>query len=124
MVTEVSPSTRSCGLWSAVAATVCSLAYVVAQLAEWAGLMGSGGGADNASTPLGLVVLLTPSLFLGSAFLVLMASVHQVSSPERKVWSLAALAFATVYTALISINYYVQLTWVMPRIAAGSVRCV
>ena len=29
------------------------------------------------------------------------------------------MAFATVYAALISINYYVQLAWVMPRLAAG-----
>jgi len=29
------------------------------------------------------------------------------------------VAFATVYAVLISINYYVQLTWVMPRLAAG-----
>jgi hypothetical protein len=64
-------------------------------------------------------VLLTPSLFLGSSFLVLMVSVHHVTPMERRVWSHAALAFATIYAALISINYYVQLTWVMPRLAAG-----
>ena len=29
------------------------------------------------------------------------------------------MAFATVYTVLISINYYVQLTWVAPRLAGG-----
>jgi hypothetical protein len=29
------------------------------------------------------------------------------------------VAFATAYAVLISINYYVQLTWVAPRIAAG-----
>ena len=29
------------------------------------------------------------------------------------------MAFATIYTVLISINYYVQLTWVAPRLAAG-----
>ena len=64
-------------------------------------------------------MLLTPSLFLGSAFLLLLVAVHQVARPERKVWSLAALAFGTVYTALISINYYAQLVWVAPRLAEG-----
>jgi hypothetical protein len=93
--------------------------YVVGQLAEWMGLMGSGGGAENASTPIGLFVLLTPSLFLGSSFLVLVVSIHYLSSPDRKVWSHAAVAFATAYAVLISINYYVQLTWVAPRLAAG-----
>jgi hypothetical protein len=112
-------STRTLGLWSAVLATLFAVTYTVAQIAEWLGWMGSGGGADNPSTPFGLVVLLTPSLFLGSAFLVLMVCIHQTAPPGRRAWSQAALAFATVYTALISINYYVQLTWVMPRLARG-----
>jgi hypothetical protein len=105
-----------------VLATVFSIAYVIGQIAEWLGWMGSGGGAENASTPLGLVILLTPSLFLGSSFLVLMVSIHQLSSPERRIWSHTAVAFATVYTVLISINYYVQLTWVMPRLATGRIQ--
>jgi hypothetical protein len=81
--------------------------------------MGSGGGAESASTPLGLVVLLTPSLFLGSSFLVLAVAIHQVAPPDRKIWSHIAVVFATAYTVLISINYFVQLTWVAPRLAAG-----
>ncbi len=117
--TATSPSTKTVGFWSAVLATIFSTAYVVAQLAEWAGALGSGGGAENASTPVGLVVLLTPSLFLGSAFLVLMVSVHELAPSDRRIWSHAAVVFATVYTVLISINYFVQLAWVVPRIVAG-----
>jgi hypothetical protein len=104
-----------------VLATVFSISYVIAQMAEWVGLMGSGGGAENASTVLGLVVLLTPSLFLGSAFLVLVVCIHELSSPDRKIWSHIAIAFATAYAVLISINYFVQLTWVAPRLARGQV---
>jgi hypothetical protein len=32
---------------------------------------------------------------------------------------MAAVAFAAVYAVMISINYYVQLTWVAPRLASG-----
>jgi hypothetical protein len=120
-VVGIAPSTRTVGFWSAVAATACSLVYDVAQIAEWLGWLGSKGGAESSSTPLGIVVLLTPSLLLGSAFLLLMISLHQVTPPERRVWSHAAVAFATVYTALISINYFVQLTWVGPRLARGQI---
>lgn len=81
--------------------------------------MGSGGGAESASTLVGLVVLLTPSLFLGSFFLLLVVSVHYLSSPDRRIWTHAAIAFATAYAVLVSINYFVQLTWVAPRLAAG-----
>ena len=87
MSAGASHSTRTVGFWSAALAAAFSLVYVVGQLAEWMGLMGSGGGSENASTPLGLVVLLTPSLLLGSAFLVLMVSVHQIAPGDRKVWS-------------------------------------
>ena len=117
----ISPSTRTVGFWSALLATVFSLTYVVAQLAEWAGLLGSSGGPESGSTPLGLIVLLTPSLFLGSAFLVLVVSIHQLASPDRRVWSHAAVAFATAYAVLISTVYFVQLTLVAPRLARGEV---
>jgi hypothetical protein len=116
---QVSPSTKAVGCWSAVLATVFSITYVIGQLAEWLGWLGSAGGPESVSTPLGIVVLLTPSLFLGPSFLLTILSIHQLASPDRKIWSHAAVVFATIYTALISINYYVQLTWVGPRLAAG-----
>jgi hypothetical protein len=53
--------------------------------------------------------------------LVLTVSIHQLSSPDRRIWSHAAVAFATVYAVLISVNYYVQLTLVAPRLAGGRV---
>ena len=121
MDTPISQSTKVVGFWSAVLATVFSLLYVVAQLAEWASWLGSAGGPESASTPVGLVILLTPSLLLGSVFLVLVVSIHQVADRDRKVWSHAAVAFATMYAAMISIVYFVQLTLVAPRIAQGRV---
>ena len=121
MDTPISQSTKVVGFWSAVLATVFSLVYVVGQLAEWLGWLGSEGGPESASTPIGLAVLLTPSLLLGSAFLMLVVSIHQVAASDRKVWSQAAVAFATMYAALISIVYFVQLTLVAPRIAQGRV---
>ena len=119
MLAQISPSTKTVGFWSAVLATVFSIAYIVAQLAEWMGLLGSQGGPESASTPFGLALLLTPSLLLGSSFLVLVVSIHQLAAPQRKVWSHAAVAFATAYTVLISIVYFVQLTLVVPRLAHG-----
>jgi hypothetical protein len=119
MVTEISKSTKVVGFCSAVLATVFSISYDVGQIAEWLGLLGSQGGPESSSTPLGLYVLLTPSLFLGSSFLVLVVSIHQLSSPDRKIWSHVAVVFATAYMVLININYYVQLVWVAPRLAAG-----
>ena len=117
----MTPSTQRAGFWSAALATVFSITYVVGQLAEWAGLLGSAGGPGSASTPLGIVVLLTPSLLLGSSFLVLAVSIHQAAPADRKVWSHATVVFATAYGVLISLVYFVQLTWVGPRLASGRV---
>jgi hypothetical protein len=121
MTTEILPSTKTVGFWSAVLATAFSLMYVVGQVAEWLGWLGSHGGPESASTPLGLAVLLTPSLFLGSSFLVLVVSIHQLASPDRKIWSHLAVVFATAYTVLISMVYFVQLTLVAPRVARGQI---
>ncbi len=71
------------------------------------------------STPLGIVVLLTPSLFLGSSFLVLTVSIHDAAVLERRVWSHAAIAFATAYAVLTGLVYFAQLTWVAPRVMQG-----
>lgn len=121
MTTPISPSAKAAGFWSAVLATVFSLAYVVGQLAEWLGWLGSRGGPESGSTVLGIVVLLTPSLFLGSSFLILMVAIHQLASPDRKIWSHAAVVFGTAYCVLISTVYFVQLTLVAPRIARGQI---
>ncbi len=117
----LSPAARALGFWSAAGATVLSLTYVAGQLAEWLGWLGSAGGPESASTPLGLAVLLTPSLLLGPAFLLMVVSIHELASPERRVWSLAAMAFATAYLVLTGVTYFVQLAWVTPRLAAGRI---
>lgn len=119
MIGPTTKSTRQAGFWSAALATVFSLTYIVGQLAEWLGWLGSGGGPGNASTVLGIVVLLTPSLLLGPAFLVLLVSINETAPRERRVWSHAAVAFGTVYTVLVTMNYFVQLTFVAPRMAQG-----
>lgn len=114
------PATRAVGMASAAACAVLSLAYVGAQLLEWLGLLGSAGGPNSASTPFGLVLLLLPSLLLGSAYVVLAAALHMIAPPGRKVFSLVALAFAVIYATLTGLVYFVQLTFVGPRLAAGA----
>jgi hypothetical protein len=49
---------------------------------------------------------------LTSSFLILMACIHSYASNERKVFSLIGLAFAIIYATLISVNYFIQLTYV------------
>lgn len=88
---------------ASLAAALLSGLYSIAQLAEWQGWLGSAGGPASASRSLGLVVLLLPSLMLGPAFVAM----------------IAALAFATIFAALTGLVYFVQLTFLTPRLAAG-----
>ena len=48
-----------------------------------------------------------------------MVAVHRAAPEERRIWSQLAVVFATMYAALISVVYYVQLAWVAPRLAEG-----
>lgn len=118
-IVAASASTRAVGFWSATLATCFSLLYVAGQLVEWAGGLGSRGGPESTSTTLGIYVLLLPSILLGASFLVMVVSIHGIAPAGRRVWSQAAVAFATVYATLISLVYYVQLALVAPRLARG-----
>jgi len=46
------------------------------------------------------------------SFLVVMACIHSYASNEKKVFSLVGLSFAVIYASLISLNYFIQLTFV------------
>ena len=116
-----SSSVRKLGYWSAVLAAAFSLAYVVGQIAEWLGLLGSKGGPENPSTAKGLILLLTPSLLLAFSFVVTMVCVHHYAPKARKVWSHVGVAFATAYASLIGIVYFTQLTIVVPHLLRGDV---
>jgi hypothetical protein len=118
---EAPTSVYRLGFWSAVLASIFSIAYDIGQIAEWFGLMGSGGGPEKDSTWFGLVVLLVPSLFLGVSFVVVMGCIHCQTPADRKIWSQTGLVFATMYGTLICMNYFVQLTLVAPALYRGAV---
>jgi hypothetical protein len=115
-------SVEQLGFWSAALCAFFSLAYVAAQLVEWTGWLGSGGGPHSRSTSLGLIVLLTPSLLLGVSFVVLTVSIHYVAELTARIWSHIAIVLASMYATLTGLVYYVQLTFVMPRLARGETK--
>ncbi len=124
MESKLSPTVSKLGYWSAFLASFFSIIYIVGQLAEWLGLLGSGGGPENPSTALGIIVLLIPSLFLAPSFALLMLCVHYYAPEDKKVWSHAGIVFATIYAVMVSINYYVQLTLVLPHMMRGEIESI
>jgi len=121
---RIPASISKLGYWSGFFASVFSIIYIVGQLAEWFDLLGSGGGPENPSTALGLIVLLIPSLLLAPSFALLILCVHYYAAQDKKVWSHAGIIFATVYTVMVSINYYVQLTLVVPHMMRGEIETI
>ena len=124
MESKASRTVSKLGYWSAFLASLFSIVYIVGQLAEWLNLMGSGGGPENPSNALGLVVLLIPSFFLAPSFALLMLCVHYYAPEDKKVWSHAGIMFATIYAVMVSINYYVQLTLVVPHLMQGEIESI
>ena len=124
MEKKLSPSVQKLGYWSALLASLFSIIYIMGQLAEWFNLLGSGGGPENPSTAFGLIVLLIPSLFLAPSFALLMLCVHYYATEDKKVWSHAGIMFATIYAVMVSINYYVQLTLVVPHMLRGEIESI
>jgi len=87
-------SVNQLGFWSAATATV---------LVAVAGIT-----ATASIQPFATIV----GFLLTLSFLVVMACIHSYASEERKVFSLVGLSFAIIYATLISVNYFIQLTFV------------
>ena len=82
------------GFWSAATAT---LLIAVAGITATASIQ-----------PFATVV----GFLLTLSFLVVMACIHCYAPEEKKVFSLVGLSFAIIYATLISVNYFIQLTFV------------
>ena len=124
MENKIPPAVSKLGYWSGVLTTLFSLLYIIGQLAEWFGWLGSAGGPESASTSLGIIVLLIPSLFLAPAFALMMLCVHYYAPQDKKIWSHAGILFTAVYTVMVTINYYVQLTLILPHMLNGEIESV
>jgi hypothetical protein len=53
-----------------------------------------------------------PSLLLAPLFVIMMLSIHNYASEEKKVLSQIGFSFALICAAILSIHYYIQLTFV------------
>ena len=82
------------GFWSAITATL---------LVTIAGIT-----ATASIQPFATII----GFLLTSSFLVVMACIHCYAPEGKKVFSLVGLSFAIIYATLISVNYFIQLTFV------------
>jgi hypothetical protein len=57
-----------------------------------------------------------PSLLLAPLFVIMMLSIHHYASDDKKALSQLGFSFALISAAVLSIHYYVQLTFVQQSI--------
>jgi hypothetical protein len=62
---------------------------------------------------------LIPGLLLAPIFVWFMASIHSYAAEINKTFSRLAISFAVIYAVVIIVNYFVQLTVVMPSLQSG-----
>ena len=62
---------------------------------------------------------LVPGMLLAAIFVVLMGSIHAWAAEPKRVYSRIGLSFAVVYAVIILVDYFVQLTVVLPSLQAG-----
>jgi hypothetical protein len=60
-----------------------------------------------------------PAIILSFSYLLMMISVHKAISPEKSVFSLAGVAFAIISTLILSVDYFVQVSFIQPSLLAG-----
>lgn len=62
---------------------------------------------------------LIPGFLLAVIFLILMACIHTYAANDKKIFSQIALSFALVYAAVITADYFIQFTVVIPSLVKG-----
>jgi uncharacterized protein (TIGR03382 family) len=99
------------GYWSGLAAFTSTVAYVVAQLLQLAGVL---------RFPSDEILIYGTSLCIVVPFTLEMLAFHHLAAREERFWTHASVIFTTVYAVFVTANYVVQLATVIPAKLAGT----
>lgn len=108
-------SVGEAGFWAGVAAFAATVAYVVVQILQIAGML---------AFPLDEMFIYGTSLCIVVPFVLEILALHHVASRDRQFWSHAAVVFAIIYAVFVTANYVVQLATVIPAKLAGNVESI
>ncbi len=98
------------GYRSGLAATTATVAYVVVQLLQVAGLL---------EFPLDETLIYGFSLCIVVPFILEMLAFHHLTRGDQRFWTHAALVFTVMYAVFVTANYVVQLATVIPARLVG-----
>jgi hypothetical protein len=60
-----------------------------------------------------------PAIFMAPIFVMLLICIHNYAPDDKKIFSQSGLAFALIYAAAMSINYFIQIEVMQPSILKG-----
>jgi hypothetical protein len=93
------------GFWASLLALLGAVGYFLSALLQISGVL-----TDLQDA----VLAFGSSLLMPVPFLLAMLALHALAPIDRRFWSMAAVAFAVVYTTYNTLNYVVQLVTVLP----------
>jgi len=99
------------GFWSGLCAFFATLAYVIVQLLQVAGVL---------KYPWDEISIYGTSLCIVIPFVLEILALHYIIPDEKKFWSHAALLFSIIYSVFVTANYVVQLGTVIPMKLRGA----
>ncbi len=114
--------------WSAVRWLGFTSAVLTAILAAAFIALGVFGTSYTASNPYPYIspfiktidyAIFYPAFLLAPVFVVLMTCIHYYASDDKKIFSQIGLSFAIIYAAIITTDYFIQWTVVLPSIITG-----
>lgn len=60
-----------------------------------------------------------PAILLSFSYLMMIISVHQVASNEKKLYSMTGVAFGLMSAIVLSVDYFIQLSVIQPSLLVG-----
>lgn len=107
----LAPAVQQLGFWSAIAmATTYIVFFLTSGFALGAFL----------PVPWDRAITIGASILIAPSFVLLMISLHYAAPAAKRIWSHAAIAFAILYAAFVSIVYVTLLFVVEPHVVHGT----
>lgn len=100
-------SVRQLGMWSAIAMATTYIVFFLSSSFAFGVFL---------RVPWDQIIPIGASLLIAPSFVLLMVSLHYAAPEAKRVWSHAAIAFAILYAAFVSIVYITLLFVVEPHV--------
>jgi hypothetical protein len=125
-ITSTKRSAGQLGFWAAILTVAVAAVFAVIAIPTPAR---SGPFCGSACVPYPYVdvaqfipgdyLWLVPGILLAAIFVVLMGSIHAYAAEPKRIYSRIGLSFAVAYAVVILVDYFLQLTVVLPSLQAG-----